>query len=108
MDHTHCFTCGRELDKKLNQISSIQDDRLFGLFPEFVSLVCQQDVEIAIGDLTKLDVSFVNQLVDDIPVEWQVSGGAEITVRVNLSSCPFRCKFHFEIDRPRMLAGEVV
>jgi len=76
MDHTHCFTCGRELDSKLHNINSVQDDQLFGLFPGFVPLVRQHDIETAVADLATLDVSFVNDLVNEIPNEWQVLAAA--------------------------------
>lgn len=75
MDHTHCFTCGRQLDAKLNHIASVRYDQLFGLFPGFIPHVRQDNVETAVADLGKLDVSFVAEVVEDIPAEWQVSAG---------------------------------
>lgn len=76
MDHTHCFTCGRELDNKLQHLETIQDPRIFGLFPGFIPMVRQNDVEDAIGDLRTLDHLFVRDVVEQIPAEWQVSSNA--------------------------------
>jgi hypothetical protein len=33
IDHTHCFSCGRDWTKRLNQFDRIKDGRVFGLFP---------------------------------------------------------------------------
>lgn len=73
MDHTHCVTCGRELDSKLHEMSFVQDDSLYGLFPGFVKRVRQADVEAAIVDLEKLENEFVKTVVNEIPDQWQVS-----------------------------------
>lgn len=35
IDHTHCFTCGRPLTTRVADLDTIQDERVFGLFPEF-------------------------------------------------------------------------
>lgn len=72
MDHTHCFTCGRDLDDKLVHIGRVKDDRLYGLFPGFRSLVRQADVEAAIDRLRELEVEVVRPIVDTIPDEWKV------------------------------------
>ena len=73
MDHTHCFTCGRELERTLNHIQTVQDDALFGLFPGFIPLVRQEDVEAATHDLLTLDTEFVGSLTAEIPGEWLVT-----------------------------------
>ena len=72
MDHTHCFTCGGDLDDRLTHIGRVKDDRLYGLFPAFKPLVYQQDVEAAIDRLGRLTVDVVRPLVDVIPNEWEV------------------------------------
>lgn len=72
MDHTHCFTCGRELDRTLNHMRMVRDASLFGLFPGFVPFVRQGDVEAATADLLTVDEEFVHRLTDEIPDQWLV------------------------------------
>ena len=76
MDHTHCFTCGRDLDEKVSNIGLVRDDRLYGLFPGFRSFVRQLDVESAIERLSEAREEIVRPLVEDIPGEWEVGAKA--------------------------------
>lgn len=72
MDHTHCFSCGRDLDDSLMHIGRVKDDRLYGLFPAFKPLVHQQDVEEAIDRLGQVTIDVVRPMVETIPREWEV------------------------------------
>ena len=72
MDHTHCFTCGRDLDGGVARINWRNDDRLYGLFPGFVPKVRQTDVEVAVDRLRQLDEHFVREIVATIPNDWDV------------------------------------
>lgn len=72
MDHTHCFTCGRDLDERVAHISRVKDDRLYGIFPGFVPHVRQEDVEAGIDRLANLENKVVEEVVASIPDEWQV------------------------------------
>jgi hypothetical protein len=80
MDHTHCFTCGRDLDQKVARIGWVKDDRLYGLFPGFVPKVRQEDVDASIDRLSKLNESFVAEIVSSIPADWQVAEPARIAL----------------------------
>lgn len=77
MDHTHCFTCGRDLDGNVANIGRVKDDGLYGLFPGFESLVRQSDVEAAIDRLRELQVETVRPIVESIPDEWDVVAQAK-------------------------------
>ncbi len=81
MDHTHCFTCGGDLDSTVNHIDRVKDDSVYGLFPGFVSCVRQLDVDAAIADLSKLDVSFISSVVHELPDEWEVPRAAQVALR---------------------------
>jgi hypothetical protein len=59
MDHSHCFTCGRDLDTRVAHIAHVKDERLYGLFPAFVTYVREEDVTTAVGRLARLDDQFV-------------------------------------------------
>lgn len=73
MDHTHCFSCGRELKEDLKNIGRIQDPRVFGLFPEFLDLLKKEDVERAATDLRSFDSSVLGKALNGVPDEWEVS-----------------------------------
>jgi hypothetical protein len=102
MDHTHCFTCGGDLDHRVAKIANVQDNRLYGMFPAFVPYVRQQEIAAAIDRLRKLDRAWVTAVVDTIPADWDVSAAsgkalAELIVR----------RAGFVADRVMELVGRV-
>ena len=76
MDHSECFTWGRDLTPRNMTINEVQDDQLYGVFPGFVDQIRQVDVENAIDDLSQLDVNVVREIVELIPNEWEVEPAA--------------------------------
>ena len=80
MDHSHCFTCGRDLDERVPHIQRVKDDRLYGLFPGFVAYVQQEDVEAAVERLKKVDGELVTRTVASIPDAWEVTTKAKFAL----------------------------
>lgn len=78
MDHTHCFTCGRDLNERIASIDRTKDDRVYGLFPGFVPTVQAQRVavEAAAERLRAFDGTVGTEIVSTIPADWQVSDTA--------------------------------
>ena len=76
IDHTHCFTCGRELSQKLRNVDKIKDRRVFGLFPEFKGYLDRAQVCQAAKDLRRLDRTQVVLMTQSIPKEWDVTRAA--------------------------------
>lgn len=72
MDHTHCFTCGRDLSHRVGHDDHVRDDRLYGLFPGFRPLVRQEAVDSAVQRLRELESDLVRMIVETIPREWEV------------------------------------
>ncbi len=72
MDHTHCFTCGRDLTPRIANLELVRDPRLYGLFPAFVSRVHQEDVETADDRLRRLEEDAVAEIIQTVPTEWEV------------------------------------
>jgi hypothetical protein len=72
MDHTHWFTCGGDLDKKIARIDRVKDGRLYGLFPAFVPRIREEIVEAAIARLQQLKKKDAVEVVDSIPDEWEI------------------------------------
>jgi hypothetical protein len=76
MDHTHCFDCGRDWSEKLARIDNVQDERLYGLFPQFRPYFerFRIAVESALQKLATLPKSELDAIVAGIPAEWEVDG----------------------------------
>ncbi len=72
IDHTHCFTCGRPLTRRLRHIDSKKDERVFGLFPEFREFCDRTNVRQASSDLRRIDRPTVATMTKTIPTEWDV------------------------------------
>lgn len=76
IDHTHCFTCGRELSPRLARIAVVRDAGLYGMFAEFGPLIERADVAQAVADLKTLKQSEVEAMVAGVPAEWEVNDSA--------------------------------
>ena len=76
MDHTHCFTCGRELTARIAQVDSIREERIYGLFPAFVPLVARADVADAASRLSGFPREEASAAIGELPRDWLVSASA--------------------------------
>jgi hypothetical protein len=76
MDHTHCFTCGGDLDEGVARIEAVTDERCYGLFPNFAPFMSKDKVVKAATRLRTLTRPLVMGMVASIPAEWQVAEGA--------------------------------
>lgn len=72
IDHTHCFATTTEFAPKMANISEIQDQRVYGLFPEFGSLVTRPLVEAAASDLANIQSAQVEAILGHVPGEWGI------------------------------------
>lgn len=72
IDHTHCFTCGRDLTSQTARIELVKDERIYGLFPGFMPYLQRAEVGRAIADLPTITKPEVETVVQSIPSEWQV------------------------------------
>ncbi len=73
IDHTHCFTCGAELTRRLRAIDRIRDGRVFGLFPEFRRFLDRRLVKLVARDLRRIDRDTLVEMTQTIPTEWEVT-----------------------------------
>jgi hypothetical protein len=71
-DHTHCFTCGRDLSGNLATIGNVKDPRIYGLFPEFRSFLDKAEVESAVDRLRQLDRQIAEEVVEQVADDWEV------------------------------------
>lgn len=76
MDHTHCFNNG-VLDKRLAQIDFVKDEKVYGMFPEFVDFIDLGAKTAAAEPLREVDGGMIQPILNEVPAEWEV----DITVR---------------------------
>jgi hypothetical protein len=93
IDHTHAFTCGRDLTRRISH--EIRDTTVFGCFPEFESLLDAEHVRSAAARLAQMDSAQAERYVAEVPKEWQV----EESVREAWST--------FVVDRAAFVAANV-
>lgn len=76
MDHTHCFTSGRDLNARLGNIEIVKDERVYGLFPELKPFLtdpaARAEWEAAVDRLGTLDRAWVREQIATLPAEWLV------------------------------------
>jgi hypothetical protein len=70
MDHTHCFTCGRELASSIKNIDRVQDARLYGNFPEFRPHLTHEAVSRYAASLTSFKKESADRLLHGVPPAW--------------------------------------
>lgn len=71
IDHSHCFV---DIDfEELPNSEFIEDETIYGLYPEFCEYITSDYVAIAINKLRELDREFVKDCVNSIPVEWNMT-----------------------------------
>lgn len=79
IDHGHIFTCGKPLTKKISSIDNTKDERLYGLFPCFEHLLTKQQLIEASKKLT-IKREILEKILEDIPVEWQISDEINLSI----------------------------
>lgn len=72
IDHTHCFSHRGELTKRLKDIGSVKDNRIYGLFPEFARYFNPGILSTCVQGLQALDTNQITGIVGSIPFDWEV------------------------------------
>jgi hypothetical protein len=80
MDQTHCFNCGRDWTPELAHDRWMKDERLYGLFPQFVSLLRRDAAEAAAARLSEMSHDVATAVIPAISPEWQVSPAAQVAM----------------------------
>ncbi len=94
IDHTHAFTGEDSLGARLAHISSIKDERTYGLFPEFIPFLDAGELHWAKSFLSGVNRGHVESVVSSIPEAWDVDRGAR-TALIEL----IVCRAAFLVDR---------
>lgn len=81
IDHSHCFDLAADLSSRLARIDCVQDERIYGLFPEFLPFLRpeqgpapaqQASARDALDHLGRISASELAGIVGGIPREWEV------------------------------------
>jgi hypothetical protein len=70
MDHTHAFTCGRTLTRAIKNIDRLQDERLYGHFPEFAEYVTHAALRRYTARLRSLSPAVADGFLAGVPGPW--------------------------------------
>jgi hypothetical protein len=73
IDHGHIFTCGKPLTPKLTSIETIKEERLYGCFPFFRSVVTVEQICQIATELKEKRSRLCGGLLGDLPAAWDVS-----------------------------------
>ena len=71
IDHTHCLAEG-DLTAKIKNISFVQDQTLYGLFPGFSRRIENSLVSSALKRLQDADRTIIMEAAQTLPREWEV------------------------------------
>lgn len=73
-DHTHCFVEGT-LEDGLAGNQFVEDQRIYGLFPEFVPMLSEEPLLRACELIARVDVSTIKTIIASVPTHWGPSPG---------------------------------
>jgi hypothetical protein len=76
MDHSHCFTCNRELTVGVSAIDRVQEPHVYGLFDGFLPFMHPECVVPFVDRLVQFDGELAAGFVAEIPDGWDVSPAA--------------------------------
>lgn len=77
MDHGLCFIrSGEDLAPRLRNIDKVQDDHVFGLFPQFREKLREDTLISCTSRLRAMDTATAEAMIETVPTEWEVSAEA--------------------------------
>lgn len=96
IDHTECFSEGRDLSPQVKYIDKVKDERIYGLFEPFKKYIHRELIEVAAARLSEIDEATVSDYIASIPSKWEI----ETNTRVALAE--------FVCNRATFLAENIV
>jgi hypothetical protein len=72
IDHSHCFVEG-SLDDLLGPNDLMEDETIYGYFPEFAPFIQAYAVASAVRRLRQIDIGMVHRIMNSVPQEWGVT-----------------------------------
>lgn len=78
LDHSQAFV-ESGLEAALSDPYLIDDDQIYGYFPEFADLIDFNSVTAAVTRLRQIDTALVQEIIGSIPAQWGISSDARAT-----------------------------
>ena len=72
MDFTHAFRGGQDINRRLANIENIRDEKIYGLFPEFESVLDREAVKRLATSLSGFRRTDAERIVRTVPAAWEV------------------------------------
>jgi len=72
IDHTHVFSRGAELTRGLSDLSEMQDETVYGLFPAFFDRLRRPAFDLGVGRLREFSPKTIREPLDQVPEAWQL------------------------------------
>ena len=72
MDHSHTFTCGRELTRRIANVDRIQSSMVYGKFPEFMAVLNLAAEAEVLGRLREMNTAQAQEFVRRVPAAWEI------------------------------------
>jgi hypothetical protein len=72
MDHTHCFNCGRDWTVELAHDRWMKDERLYGLFPQFLPFLRRGMADDSVARLREMNRDVAREVIPAVAREWEV------------------------------------
>lgn len=94
IDHSHCLV-ETSLASEISSNAIIEDNKIYGLFPEFFQYVTEPRVKSALARLGQIDITMAKKIVGSVPSEW----GMTCTTRDALA--------HFIVARAAIVANVI-
>lgn len=73
IDHSHCFV-EEQLELGLEEAGFVEDDRIYGYFPEFEQYISESSLRKAAQAVTAIDAATVAEIVASVPQAWGPTG----------------------------------
>jgi hypothetical protein len=73
-DHSHCFV-ETTLEDELGGAHLVEDEQIYGRFPEFAPYITADAVGAAVARLGQMTPATAKEIVDSVPAKWAVSIG---------------------------------
>ena len=85
IDHGCCFTCGRDLTVKLRDLDCVQENKLYGRFPQFSDRTERMSMLRLVEEAEAVPRQEVEAMIHSVPREW------DLNTAVRQALCDFIC-----------------
>lgn len=86
MDFSHAISNGNDCGAFLGHIDRTKDERIYGLFPEYEEFIRLSAVKETLQTLGRIADSNIDELIGEVPDDWQVDSSSRKHLRTFLTS----------------------